>query len=120
MPSNVVANFGIRSGVTIPVAITHNLGINLVKINIKCVYQDLVGLTWSWKMLSEVGPLNFVRVPNINGKFFLQNRWQVFEVIKLNFKDRGLFHLIKIYRTPLTDLSIIALADDEYGVTITE
>jgi 3-oxoacyl-[acyl-carrier-protein] synthase-3 len=62
MPSNVVANFGNSSGVTIPVAITHNLGANLLENKYKmCLSGFGVGLTWA-SMLLEIGPLNFCEI----------------------------------------------------------
>jgi len=59
MPSNVVEHYGNSSGVTIPVAITHNLRETLLSSSIKaCLAGFGVGLTWS-SMLLRLGPLNF-------------------------------------------------------------
>jgi 3-oxoacyl-[acyl-carrier-protein] synthase-3 len=59
MPSNIVENYGNSSGVTIPMAIAHNLrqvvldgGINA------CLAGFGVGLTWA-SMLMRLGPLSF-------------------------------------------------------------
>ena len=62
MPSNIVENYGNSSGVTIPVAITHNLGARLQENKFKmCLSGFGVGLTWA-SMLLEIGPLNFCEI----------------------------------------------------------
>ncbi|NEW78097.1 MAG: ketoacyl-ACP synthase III [Gelidibacter sp.] len=62
MPSNVVENFGNSSGVTIPVAITYNLGSKLLDEKFKiCLSGFGVGLTWA-SMLLEIGPLDFCEI----------------------------------------------------------
>jgi len=62
MPSNVVENFGNSSGVTIPVAITYNLGSKLIDEKFKiCLSGFGVGLTWA-SMLLEIGPLDFCEI----------------------------------------------------------
>ena len=62
MPSNVVENYGNSSGVTIPVAITHNLGSRLEEKKFKiCLSGFGVGLTWA-SILIEIGPLNFCEI----------------------------------------------------------
>ena len=62
MPSNVVENYGNSSGVTIPVAITHNLGSSLEEKKFKiCLSGFGVGLTWA-SILIEIGPLNFCEI----------------------------------------------------------
>lgn len=59
MPSNVVEHYGNSSGVTIPVAIAHNLRDTLLKGAITaCLAGFGVGLTWS-SMLMRLGPLDF-------------------------------------------------------------
>lgn len=64
MPSNVVENFGNSSGVTIPVAITHNLGEKLIDNQYKlCLAGFGVGLTWASLLLS-VGNLTFSETIN--------------------------------------------------------
>ena len=61
MPSNIVENFGNSSGVTIPVALTYNLGENLEKKSFKmCLAGFGVGLTWA-SILMNIGKLNFNR-----------------------------------------------------------
>jgi 3-oxoacyl-[acyl-carrier-protein] synthase-3 len=59
MPNNIVENFGNASGVSVPTAITYNLGTKLLsqKYNI-CLAGFGVGLTWS-AILTDLGPLNF-------------------------------------------------------------
>ena len=59
MPSNVVENFGNSSGVSIPMAIVHNLR-ELVKGGSlhACLAGFGVGLTWA-SMLIRLGPLEF-------------------------------------------------------------
>ena len=59
MPANIVENFGNASGVTVPLAITFNLGDRLTRERLKiCMAGFGVGLTWS-SILMDVGPLEF-------------------------------------------------------------
>jgi 3-oxoacyl-[acyl-carrier-protein] synthase-3 len=59
MPSNVVENYGNSSGVTIPMAIVHNLREKLLAGRIRaCLAGFGVGLTWA-SMLMRLGPLEF-------------------------------------------------------------
>jgi 3-oxoacyl-[acyl-carrier-protein] synthase-3 len=59
MPSNVVEKFGNSSGVTIPVAIAHNLRERVLSGTINaCLAGFGVGLTWA-SMLMRVGPVEF-------------------------------------------------------------
>jgi 3-oxoacyl-[acyl-carrier-protein] synthase-3 len=59
MPSNVVENFGNASGVTIPTAITHNLGERLQSESFQvCLAGFGVGLTWA-SMLMKMGNRRF-------------------------------------------------------------
>jgi 3-oxoacyl-[acyl-carrier-protein] synthase-3 len=60
MPSNVVAHYGNSSGVTIPVAIAHNLRQRLLAGSTlrTCLAGFGVGLTWA-SMLLPLGPLDF-------------------------------------------------------------
>jgi 3-oxoacyl-[acyl-carrier-protein] synthase-3 len=59
MPSNIVEHFGNSSGVTIPLAIVHNLRERLLAGHIKaCLAGFGVGLTWA-SMLIPLGPLDF-------------------------------------------------------------
>ncbi|MDD5309571.1 MAG: ketoacyl-ACP synthase III [Deltaproteobacteria bacterium] len=59
MPSNIVEHFGNASGVTIPTAITFNLGDRLrAESFLVCLAGFGVGLTWS-SMLLRLGPLGF-------------------------------------------------------------
>jgi 3-oxoacyl-[acyl-carrier-protein] synthase-3 len=59
MPMNVVEHFGNSSGVTIPTAITFNLGLQLTSATFQvCLAGFGVGLTWS-AMLLRVGGLSF-------------------------------------------------------------
>lgn len=59
MPMNVVEHYGNSSGVTIPVAIAHNLRDRLTGERIKaCLSGFGVGLTWA-SMLMDLGPLAF-------------------------------------------------------------
>ena len=52
MPSNIVENFGNSSGVTIPLAITYNLGNELCNEKYRlCLSGFGVGLTWSAMMI---------------------------------------------------------------------
>lgn len=61
MPANIVENFGNASGVTVPLAITYNLGDRLTRERLKlCLAGFGVGLTWS-SILMDVGPLEFCR-----------------------------------------------------------
>ena len=59
MPNNIVENFGNASGVTIPTAITFNLGQKLLTNKYKICFAGFgVGLTWS-SILIDLGPLEF-------------------------------------------------------------
>jgi 3-oxoacyl-[acyl-carrier-protein] synthase-3 len=59
MPSNVVEHYGNSSGVTIPVAIAHNLRARVLNGAINtCLAGFGVGLTWA-SMLLPLGPLDF-------------------------------------------------------------
>jgi 3-oxoacyl-[acyl-carrier-protein] synthase-3 len=59
MPSNIVEHYGNSSGVTIPMAIVHNLRERLLAGSIlACLAGFGVGLTWS-SMLMRLGPLDF-------------------------------------------------------------
>jgi 3-oxoacyl-[acyl-carrier-protein] synthase-3 len=59
MPSNIVENFGNASGVTIPIAISYNLGGKLTKESfLLCMAGFGVGLTWA-SLLIQVGNLKF-------------------------------------------------------------
>jgi 3-oxoacyl-[acyl-carrier-protein] synthase-3 len=59
MPSNIVENYGNSSGVTVPMAIVHNLRERLLTDSIRaCLAGFGVGLTWS-SMLMRLGPLDF-------------------------------------------------------------
>lgn len=59
MPNNVVEHFGNSSGVTIPIAIAHNLRERILRERIRaCLAGFGVGLTWA-SMLLELGPLEF-------------------------------------------------------------
>jgi 3-oxoacyl-[acyl-carrier-protein] synthase-3 len=59
MPSNIVEHYGNSSGVTIPLAIVHNLRERLLAGSIHaCLAGFGVGLTWS-SMLMRLGPLQF-------------------------------------------------------------
>ena len=64
MPNNVVEHFGNASGVSIPTAITFNLGKTLCDNEYKvCLAGFGVGLTWS-SMLLKMGKLNFCEMIN--------------------------------------------------------
>jgi 3-oxoacyl-[acyl-carrier-protein] synthase-3 len=59
MPNNIVEHYGNSSGVTIPMAIVHNLRERLLGGSIQaCLAGFGVGLTWS-SMLLRLGPLDF-------------------------------------------------------------
>lgn len=59
MPSNVVEHYGNSSGVTIPIAIAHNLRERIVGGTIHaCLAGFGVGLTWA-SMLLHLGPFEF-------------------------------------------------------------
>ena len=59
MPNNIVENFGNASGVTVPTAITFNLGDKLLSDSYNtCLAGFGVGLTWS-AILTDLGPLDF-------------------------------------------------------------
>ena len=62
MPSNIVELYGNSSGVTIPMAIAHNLGEQLTGGTLRaCLAGFGVGLTWA-SMLMKLGPLEFCRM----------------------------------------------------------
>ncbi|MFA6403653.1 MAG: ketoacyl-ACP synthase III [Salinivirgaceae bacterium] len=64
MPNNIVENFGNASGVSIPTAITFNLGQKLIKEKYKiCLAGFGVGLTWS-SILIDLGNLDFCEIIN--------------------------------------------------------
>ena len=64
MPSNIVENFGNASGVTIPTAISYNLGDRLVNESLLiCMAGFGVGLTWA-SLLLELGNLKYNRIIN--------------------------------------------------------
>jgi 3-oxoacyl-[acyl-carrier-protein] synthase-3 len=59
MPANIVEHYGNSSGVTIPLAIAHNLRERLATGTIRaCLAGFGVGLTWA-SMLMPLGPLEF-------------------------------------------------------------
>jgi 3-oxoacyl-[acyl-carrier-protein] synthase-3 len=59
MPSNIVEHYGNSSGVTIPMAVAHNLRQRLTRESIRaCLAGFGVGLTWC-SMLMSLGPLDF-------------------------------------------------------------
>jgi 3-oxoacyl-[acyl-carrier-protein] synthase-3 len=59
MPNNIVENFGNSSGVTIPLAITFNIGNEIEnKLYKLCLSGFGVGLTWA-AMVINIGPLEF-------------------------------------------------------------
>jgi 3-oxoacyl-[acyl-carrier-protein] synthase-3 len=59
MPMNVVEHYGNSSGVTIPMAIAHNLRDRLGSESLRvCLAGFGVGLTWS-SMLMKLGPMDF-------------------------------------------------------------
>jgi 3-oxoacyl-[acyl-carrier-protein] synthase-3 len=61
MPSNIVENFGNSSSVTIPLAITFNIGNEIENKHYKlCLSGFGVGLTWS-AMVLDIGPLEFCK-----------------------------------------------------------
>jgi 3-oxoacyl-[acyl-carrier-protein] synthase-3 len=62
MPSNIVENFGNSSGVTIPMAITYNLGERLMTESyLMCLAGFGVGLTWA-AMIIRIGKLKFNQI----------------------------------------------------------
>ena len=62
MPCNIVENFGNASGVTVPTAITFNLGEQLIDNSyMMCLAGFGVGLTWS-SILMRVGNLDFCKM----------------------------------------------------------
>jgi 3-oxoacyl-[acyl-carrier-protein] synthase-3 len=62
MPSNIVENFGNSSGVTIPLAITFNLGDKLCNQNYRlCLSGFGVGLTWA-AMMIDMKYLSFSKI----------------------------------------------------------
>jgi 3-oxoacyl-[acyl-carrier-protein] synthase-3 len=59
MPANIVEHYGNSSGVTIPLAIAHNLRHRVVGESINtCLAGFGVGLTWA-SMLMRIGPMQF-------------------------------------------------------------
>lgn len=59
MPSNIVENFGNASGVSIPTAITYNLGDRLLSESyLVCLAGFGVGLTWA-SIILQIGNLKF-------------------------------------------------------------
>jgi 3-oxoacyl-[acyl-carrier-protein] synthase-3 len=61
MPSNIVENFGNSSGVTIPLAITFNIGNEIENKQFKlCLSGFGVGLTWA-AMVLDIGTLAFCK-----------------------------------------------------------
>ena len=66
MPNNVVENFGNAASVSIPTAITHNLGAKLLKeSHLFCLAGFGNGLSWS-SLLIPVGNLDFCQLINYN------------------------------------------------------
>ena len=64
MPSNIVENFGNASGVTIPLAITFNLGEKLCSEKYRlCLSGFGVGLTWA-AMMIDMKDLTFCKIIN--------------------------------------------------------
>ncbi len=62
MPSNIVENFGNSSGVTIPLAITFNLGDNLCNQKYRlCLSGFGVGLTWA-AMMIDMKDLSYCKI----------------------------------------------------------
>jgi 3-oxoacyl-[acyl-carrier-protein] synthase-3 len=62
MPANIVENFGNSSGVTVPMAITYNLGGQLEhETKHICIAGFGVGLTWSSSLLN-IGNLDFCKM----------------------------------------------------------
>lgn len=62
MPANIVENFGNPSGVTVPLAITYNLGDELCRNEkLLCMAGFGVGLSWS-SILMKVGNLDFCKL----------------------------------------------------------
>jgi len=59
MPYNVVENFGNASGVSIPTAVTYNLGSSLVSKNYRVCFAGFgVGLAWG-ALLMEIGKMKY-------------------------------------------------------------
>ena len=68
MPSNIVENYGNSSGVTIPLAIAHNLRERLASETVTaCLAGFGVGLTWA-SMLMRLGPLDFCDLIDFQGE----------------------------------------------------
>ncbi len=64
MPSNIVEVYGNSSGVTVPLAIAHNLRSRLATETFRvCLAGFGVGLTWS-SMILRLGPLEFCEMIN--------------------------------------------------------
>jgi 3-oxoacyl-[acyl-carrier-protein] synthase-3 len=66
MPGNIVEHYGNSSGVTIPLAIAHNLRERLLHGTVQaCLAGFGVGLTWA-SMLMPLGPLEFCDLIDFN------------------------------------------------------
>ena len=64
MPNNVVENFGNSSGVTIPTAITYNLGEKLLtETLLVCMAGFGTGLNWA-SLVMPLGKLKFCKLIN--------------------------------------------------------
>ena len=67
MPSNIVENFGNASGVSIPTAVSYNLGDKLIQESLLICFAGFgVGLTWA-SILMRVGKVDFNEIINFNG-----------------------------------------------------
>jgi 3-oxoacyl-[acyl-carrier-protein] synthase-3 len=63
-PTNIVENYGNSSGVTIPLAITHNISKKLEQNELNvCLSGFGVGLTWA-SIIMKIGPLEFCKQIN--------------------------------------------------------
>ena len=63
-PTNIVENYGNSSGVTIPLAITHNISKKLEQNELNvCLSGFGVGLTWT-SIIMKMGPLEFCKQIN--------------------------------------------------------
>jgi len=68
VPSNVVRTFGNASGVSIPMAICHNLAPALLTQSLRCCLSGFgVGLTWAATVLM-LGPLSFCLLKEYEGE----------------------------------------------------
>jgi 3-oxoacyl-[acyl-carrier-protein] synthase III len=66
IPNDIVENYGNSSGVSIPTAISHTLGIKLLTNNyLICLAGFGVGLTWA-SLIMEIGKLNFCEIIDYN------------------------------------------------------